>query len=178
MKSILRTAAAGLAIASFGMASAASAATENAQVTADILSTLQLAIDPSDNTLNFGTIADTGLTASSTVTVAPDAALACGADLDCTGTPATPTFTISGLVGSTVAVSFPDPIIQLDRAGAEPAGMSGQMDVGAFTNSLVGGQVLLATGTASFSIGGTLTVNPLQAPGIYTGAVEVEVQYN
>src|SRR5688500_10304967 len=81
MKSILRTAAAGLAIASFGIASAASAATEDAQVTANILSTLQLSLDPTDNTLNFADIADDGLTASSTVTVEPDEDLTCGADL-------------------------------------------------------------------------------------------------
>src|SRR5688500_16268199 len=115
MKSILRTAAAGLAIASFGIASSASAATDTADVTAEILSTLQVVVDPADNSLNFAEIADAGLTASSTVTVDPDGTRTCGADLLCSGTANAPTFTITGLPGSTVIVSFPDASIELTR---------------------------------------------------------------
>jgi hypothetical protein len=37
---------------------------------------------------------------------------------------------------------------------------------------------LSATGTDSFSLGGTLTVAPLQMPGIYAGTFEVTVDYN
>ena len=36
----------------------------------------------------------------------------------------------------------------------------------------------LVAGNNPFTIGGTLTVNPMQAPGVYTGTVAVEVQYN
>ena len=47
MKSILRTAAAGVAIASFGIASAASAATtDSATVTAEIVTALSVDVDP------------------------------------------------------------------------------------------------------------------------------------
>lgn len=178
MKSILRTAAAGLALASFGAASAASAATDTADVTAEILSTLTLTADTADDTLDFGQIADAGLVATSTVTVDPAGVRTCGANLSCNGTVDAPTFHITGLTGSQVAVSFPTASIPLTYAGAVPTGMTGTMSVGAFTTSLTGNQAVLAAGLNPFTIGGTLTVSPLQAPGVYTGAVTVEVLYN
>ena len=52
MKAILRTAAAGVAIASFGIASAAAAATnDEAQVTAEILTALSVDVVAGDDTL-------------------------------------------------------------------------------------------------------------------------------
>ena len=63
MKSVLRYTAAGVALATFGFASAASAATDDAQVTAQILSTLAVNDVVGDNILNFGTVLDAGLLA-------------------------------------------------------------------------------------------------------------------
>lgn len=178
MKSILRTAAAGLAIASFGIASAASAATDTADVTAEILSTLTLNAVAADDTLDFGLIADNGLAASSTVAVSAAGVRTCGANLICSGTVDAPTFEITGLTGSSVAVSFPSASIPLTYSGTVPTGMTGTMTVSAFTTSLVGNQVTLVAGVNPFTVGGTLTVNQLQAPGVYTGSVTVEVLYN
>ena len=178
MKSILRTAAAGLALASFGVASSASAATDTADVTAEILSTLTVTADAADDTLDFGQIADAGLVGSSTVIVDPAGVRNCGANLTCTGTADAPTFNITGLTGAHVEVSFPSATVALTYAGVLPTGMSGTMNVSDFTTSLASNQTVLAAGLNPFTIGGTLTVNPLQAPGVYTGAVTVEVLYN
>ena len=178
MKSILRTTAAGLALASFGIASAASAATDTADVTAEILSTLTLTAVTGDDTLDFGMIADAGVVGTSTVAVDPAGVRSCGANLTCSGTVDAPTFNITGLTGSQVAVSFPPAPIPLTYAGTIPTGMSGSMTVSSFTTSLVGNQAVLAAGLNPFTVGGTLTVNALQAPGVYTGAVTVEVLYN
>ena len=50
---------------------------------------------------------------------------------------------------------------------------------GTFPTDLLGNQVALdAGGDATFAVGGTLTVDPGQVPGIYTGSVTVEVAYN
>ncbi|HYD24673.1 MAG TPA: DUF4402 domain-containing protein [Croceibacterium sp.] len=179
MKSILRSAVAGMAIASFGFASTASAATtDSADVTAEILSTLSVDIDLNADTLDFGTIADSGIAAPTAVTVASDGSLSsCGASLVCAGTTAAPTFNITGLTGALVGVSFVNPSETLTYGGVVPTGMTGTMSVGTFTNNLVGNQITL-DGTDSFSVGGTLTVNPLQAPGVYNGTLSVSVAYN
>jgi hypothetical protein len=107
MKSVLRYTAAGVALATFGFASAASAATDDAQVTAEILSTLQIVAVTGDDTLDFGQIADAGLTGTSTVAVSAAGVRSCGSNLACSGTVNAPSFTITGLTGSAVAVSFP-----------------------------------------------------------------------
>lgn len=179
MKSILRTAAAGAALVSAGFASMASAATtETADVTAEILSTLAIAVDASDDTLDFGQIADQGLTAASTVAVSAAGARTCGANLACSGSVNAPSFNITGLTGALVAVSFSNAVEPLNYTGTLPTGMSGSMNVGTFTTSLTGNQVTLAAGNNPFTVGGTLTVSPLQAPGVYSGTVSVEVAYN
>jgi hypothetical protein len=176
MKSVLRYTAAGVALATFGFASAAQAATANADATAEILSTLQVTVVPTDRTLDFGDIADNGLVGTSTVTVSELGVRTCGANLTCSGTVEAPTFNVVGLVGSQVAVTFPSATAPLTYAGVVPSGMTGSMTVGTFTTSAA--TLNLVAGNNPFTIGGTLTVNPLQAPGVYTGTVAVEVQYN
>lgn len=178
MKSILRTAAAGVALATFGIATGASAqTTASANAEAEILSTLSVAIDAGDNVLNFGTIADQGIAGPTAVVVDAAGNLAsCGASLICGGTPAAPTFDVEGLTGALVDVSFVNASEALTTA-VVPTGMTGTMNVSTFTTNLAGNQILL-DGTDSFTVGGTLTVNPLQAPGVYTGTVSVSVAYN
>ena len=176
MKSVLRLTAAGVALATIGFATNASAADGNATVTAEILSNLTITANASDSVLNFGSIsADPTLAANTTVVVAPDDGRTCGSLLTCTGTAAAPSFTVTGLAGQTVAVSFPSASVQLDR-GSVLGTMERYMDVDAFTTSA--SSLTLVGGTAGFSIGGTLNVRPNQAPGIYTGSVTVRVEYN
>ncbi len=179
MKAILRTAAAGLAIASFGIASAASAATtDSAEVTAEILTALSVDVDPLDDTLDFGTIADGGIAGPTNLVVNTSGALvACPANLVCGGTTDAPTFNITGLTGMTVDVTFTNTTETLNHTGVPPVGMLSTLTAGTFTNSLPGSSIVL-DGTDSFTVGGTLTVDTNQAPGVYTGSVSVEVAYN
>lgn len=177
MKTILRITAAGLALASFGISSSASAATGSAQATAEILSTLNVAAVPGDNVLNFGDIAPTAsLVTTATVAVGHDGSRTCSTELACTGTTDAPTFNVTGLPNAQVAVSFPSSSAALTLGGTAPTGMASTMSVGTFTSSA--NTLTLTAGSAQFSIGGTLTVAANQAPGVYTGSVNVEVLYN
>lgn len=174
MKSILRTAAAGMALASFGIASAASAATtDSAEVTATILTSLAVAVDPADDTLNFGTVSPGA--AAVTLVVGTNGALVggCPSGVVCGGTTNAPTFNIDGLAGALVNVSFANATETLTSVGGDT------MQVSALTNSLVGNQATLnGTGDASFTVGGSLAVAASQAAGVYTGSLTVNVAYN
>lgn len=174
MQSILRYTAAGLALATVGFASNASAATGSATASAEILSNLQIT---SNNTvLNFGTIlAPTTLAANAPVTVSTAGVRNCDALLTCSGTTAAPTFTVTGFAGQSVSVTFPASSVQLDR-GAALGTMERYMTVDTLTRSAA--TVNLVGGTGTFTIGGTLNVRPNQAPGVYTGSVQVQVEYN
>jgi hypothetical protein len=179
MKSVLRYTAAGLALATVGFASNASAATGSATARAEILSNLTVTVASSDATLNFGQITDNGVVGTSTVTVSPVDVRTCGANLTCgTGvTPNAPTFNVTGFANQSVAVTFPNASEPLDRVGGNLGSMPSQMTVGAFVSS-ASSVTLSALGAGSFSVGGTLTVNAGQAPGVYAGTVAVQVEYN
>jgi hypothetical protein len=177
MKSVLRYTAAGLALATLGFASNASAADASATVSAQILDNLQLS-----NTagLSFGSItAPLTLAANAAVTVSPAASptVTCAAALTaCAGTPTAAAFTVTGLPSQSVAVSILNASVQLDR-GAALGTMERYMDVDTFTTSAAT-VALSGAGTGSFYVGGTLNVRPNQAPGVYTGSVQVRVNYN
>jgi hypothetical protein len=176
--SMLRYTAAGVALATVGFAPAAHAVTDDATVTAEILTTLQIQEVAGNDVLNFGQISDTvGLAANADVTVAPDGTVTCGVGLTCAGTANAPEFEVSGLAGAQVIVTFPASIT-LNHAGGAPASMQNQMTVSNFTTDLAANPFALAAGWNPFSVGGTLAVRPLQAPGIYTGAVTITVEYN
>lgn len=179
MKSVLRYTAAGLALATVGIASNASAATGSAAARAEILSNLTVTVDAGDSTLNFGQITDNGVVGTSTVAISPADVRTCGANLTCGAgvTPNAPTFNVTGFANQSVAVTFPNTVETLDRVGGAIGSMPYQMNVGTFTSS-ANTVTLSSTGTGSFSVGGTLTVNAGQAPGVYTGTVAVQVEYN
>jgi hypothetical protein len=177
MKSILRYTAAGLALATVGFASNASAADASATVSAQIVDNLQLA---STTGLSFGSItAPLALAANAAVTVSPalTPTVTCAATLtSCGGTPTAAAFSVTGFPSQSVTVSILDATIQLDR-GAALGTMQRYMDVNAFTTSATT-VALSGTGLGSFYVGGTLNVRPNQAPGVYTGSVNVRVAYN
>ena len=181
MKSVLRYTAAAVALATFGFASSAQADTfDDAQVQAQILSTLAIAVVPTDDTLDFGSIApNAGMTGTSTVIVPASntATVTCGTSLTCSGTANAPRFTITGLNGSTVAVTIPGGAT-LNGPVAPPVGMLNTMAVSALTTDLSANPVVLTTGSTTFNLGGTLTVASNQAPGVYTGSVVLSVAYN
>ncbi len=173
MKSILRTAAAGVALASFGIASAASAQTSaSAGVDAEILAALTIVVDGADNRLNFGTLAIGNIGANANLVLAPGGTTlsGCSAQVICGGTPATPLFHVDGLAAEVVDLTLPGSVTLSSGANS--------LTVGALTSSLGTSFALDASGEASFRLGGTLTVAPNQAPGVYLGTVNVSVAYN
>jgi hypothetical protein len=182
MKSVLRYTAAGVALATFGFASAASAATtDSADVQAEILTARSVAVVAADDTLDFGTIADGGITGNASLTVGTDGVLvSCPANLICGGTTDAPTFEIDGLATLLVDVTFTNATETLSHPNpALYPTMVTTLTASGFVTDLVGNQATLdAAGEESFTVGGTLTVAPNQAPGVYTGSVSVEVAYN
>jgi spore coat protein U-like protein len=186
MSKLLRYAAAGVAMASLGIASGAQAATtDTADVTAEILTALSVDIDATADTLDFGTIADGGITGNQTIVVDTTGTRgACPANLICGGTTAAPLFHVTGLAAKAVDISFANATETLSydtvaNGGPAPAGFTSAMQVGTFVTDAASNQVTLdGTGAADFSVGGTLTVQPNMAPGIYSGTLTVSVAYN
>jgi hypothetical protein len=185
MNKFLRYAAVGVAVASFGIASGAQAATtDSADAKATILTALSVDIDATADTLDFGTLADGGLTADATLAVGTDGtAGTCPTNVVCGGTTAAPLFHVTGLAGKLVDISFAAASETLSydtvaNGGPAPAGFNSAMTVGSFITDAASNQVTLTGGAADFSVGGTLTMHPNMAPGVYTGTLTVAVAYN
>ena len=172
MSKILRYAAAGRAMASLGVASTANAATsDTADVTAEILTALSVAVDPADNTLDFGQIAP-GASAA-TIVVAPDGTMTggCPTQVICAGSTNAPSFDVVGNPNALVYVTFTTASETLSNGTAS-------MTVDTFTTDGGGQLTLDGSGDGSFTVGGSLAVAASQAAGVYTGTLEVNVAYN
>ena len=172
MSKILRYAAAGMAMASLGVASTANAATsDQADVTAEILTALSVAVDPADNTLDFGQIAP-GASAA-TIVVAPDGTMTggCPAAVICAGSTNAPSFDVVGNPNALVYVTFTNASETLSNG-------TDSMTVDTFTTDGGGQLTLDGSGDGSFTVGGSLAVAASQAAGVYTGTLEVNVAYN
>jgi hypothetical protein len=172
MSKLLRYVAVGAAVASLGLASGAQAATSaQANASATILTSLAVAVDAADNTLNFGSIAP-GASAVSVV-VAPSGALTCPIGVVCSGTVNAPTFNITGAPNATVQVTFANASETLTDASSDT------MTASSFLTNLTSDQATLAAdGTAAFNVGGSLAVAASQPAGSYTGTLTVNVAYN
>ena len=175
MKSILRTAAAGVALATVGIASGASAqTTATANADAEILAALSINVNPALNSLDFGTVAIGNIGAPAALVVPAAASptiTGCGGQVICGGTATAPQFTIDGQPAEVVDITIPATVTLTSGANS--------MTVGSFTTSLGGTQATLdGAGDASFYLGGTLTIAPTQAAGVYTGNIDVSVAYN
>jgi hypothetical protein len=173
MSKILRYAAAGMAMASLGVASTATAATsDTADVTAEILTALSVAVDPADNTLDFGQIAPGG--SAATIVVAPDGTMTggCPTAVICAGSINAPSFDVVGNPNALVYVTFTNASETLENAALDT------MTVGTFTTDGSGSLTLDGAGVGEFTVGGSLTVAASQPAGVYTGTLEVNVAYN
>ena len=172
MSKILRYAAAGMAMASLGVASTANAATsDTADVTAEILTALSVAVDPADHTLDFGQIAP-GASAA-TIVVAPDGTMTggCPTQVICAGSTNAPSFDVVGNPNALVYVTFTNASETLSNG-------TDSMTVDTFTTDGGGQLTLDGSGDGSFTVGGSLAVAASQAAGVYTGTLEVNVAYN
>lgn len=79
---------------------------------------------------------------------------------------------VSGTASATFAITLPaDGVVTLSD-GSHTMALNGFVSSPSLTGALSGG------GTAVISVGATLTVNPSQAPGSYSGSFDVTLNYN
>jgi len=168
MKSILRNAVAGVAVASLALSSNAWAATETADAQAEIIAALDIQLlDNTRDSLDFGVIAEGGT--GGTLTLTPDGIDTCGSGLVCAGPFETPLFTLDGEANAVVNLSLTDSTIDL-VSGANTMPVSLVLSHASRT--------LDGSGTNTFEVGGTLTVAANQPVGVYTETFEVVAVYN
>ena len=119
--------------------------------------------------LDFGTIVLYGITADRTVTLNDDATITCATELVCAATGSVPTYNVRGTQGQTVNII---------KNTSTLAGSNG----GTLTLTPVGAASVLMSNSGSpgedFTIGGSITIGTGTADGVYTGTVDVQVDYN
>jgi hypothetical protein len=158
---------------------AAFAAPANAATTAPVgastpaTATAQI-VDPLSLTksqdLNFGTLIKvSGMTASHVVTIDEADTVTCTAELLCGGTTKSAKFDVAGSANQIVKV-YVAPTTMNGPGGATLAFTP--------TNASTSPLTLSNAGAASFAIGGSITVAPTTASSIYSGNMNVTVDYN
>lgn len=168
MRTSLRIAAIGAALATASLATSANAAaTATATATAEVLTSLTLTADSS---LQFGQIAaNTG----GTLLINADSTVSATGSLVSAGTRSPASFTVTGSPSAMVVVSLPTAATTLTRSGG-----SETMALDGFNSNPNGAfQLDAATGQGTFSVGGMLHVAASQVPGTYSGTFNVAVEY-
>lgn len=158
------------AVAALGLgATGANAATATGNSTATIIDALTI---DEDVVLNFGVIVPG--TGAANVVLTPAGGVTCGIGLSClAGTAAAGAFTVTGLGGAGITVGVSAPT-NLTGPGA-PMALSALTTSAAPTGNLT----LSAgpSGTATFTVGGTLAVGASQVAGTYAGTYTVTANY-
>ena len=165
----IRTALALLAIAPAAPAHASPVApARDATATVAMLHPLEL-IKRRD--MDFGYVAPI---AAGTVVLDPetDTVSATGGALLIGGTPHSAMFTGAAKNNAVVIIRIPKQPILVTRSGGTET-----MIVSKFTLQGLDRRVIAARTSFDFRVGATLNVNANQAPGVYNGTFEVEVQY-
>lgn len=123
--------------------------------------------------LSFGTFAAGNAAGTLTLSATGNRNSTGGVTLVATNPGSHATVTLGGTPGTSYSVLLPT-TVQLTAASG-----SATMTLGGFTTTLTGLQGSLTTsGTGSFGIGGTLSVNANQAIGTYSGNFTVTLNYN
>ena len=119
--------------------------------------------------LNFGTIVMNGVTANRTVTLNADTTITCATELVCAANGTVPTYNVRGTQGQTVNII---------KNTSSLTGSNG----GSLTLTPVGAASVLLTNSGvpgvDFAIGGSITIGAATVDGVYTGTVDVQVDYN
>jgi Mat/Ecp fimbriae major subunit len=143
---------------------AAQAATDSAEARARVLAALTLA---NTSALEFGAVVASGVAGS--VQIAVGGGRTCGGGITCSGTVSAAGFDVTGgTAGENVTINA-DPSVTLNGPGGAT-----------MTASLVESAAVVqldATGEATFTVGGTLTVGANQAQGNYVGNFDVTADY-
>lgn len=124
-------------------------------------------------TMNFGTIILNGLTADQTVSLSTANVRNCGGgtpQLICSGATSVPTYNLRGTNNTTVTIIKTASNLTNSNAGGGTLLMSltGPTSI-TFTNSGASG--------VNFTIGGSITLTPTTRDGVYSGTVNVQVDY-
>lgn len=170
MKTIIIPAAA-LTLAATILAAPASAApvsvtgpkpTANARV----VKPLQLT---AEGNLDFGTILLVNVTSSQTVSVGPSGR-SCGTGLTCSGTFSMARYRVVGTQGQMIQITSATPTYTL--TGSNGGSLT-------LTPILPAPLMLDNSGNPGklFDVGGTLQINPTTPDGVYSGAIDIQVNY-
>lgn len=123
-------------------------------------------------TMNFGTILLNGLTANRTVSLSTTNVRDCGGgtpQLVCSGATSIPTYNLRGTNNTTVTIIKNASSLTNSATGATLLmSLSGPASIN-FTSSSANG--------VSFTIGGSITLTPTTGDGVYSGTVNVQVDY-
>ncbi len=162
MKKLLISAGAigALALSTPAFAATSNSATANATV--NIVSPLQLT---NNSGLNFGTVV--GPFTGSVVRVSNAGSRTCGS-LTCSGTPSAANFTATGTASQNLKVTVDPSVTMTSGANSLSVDLSTDLPTGVATNS---------SGTATFGVGGSLTIPANTPDGLYTGTFNVSVDY-
>ena len=123
----------------------------------------------STGALNFGTIVMNGVTANRTVTLNANTTITCATELVCDANGTVPTYNVRGTNGQ---------VVNIVKTATTLNGSNG----GTLTLTPVGAASVTLTSSGSpgdnFDIGGSIVIAPTTADGVYTGTVDVKVDYN
>ena len=120
--------------------------------------------------LNFGTIVMNNVTANQVISLSNANALTCGdaVQVVCSGTTSIPTYNVRGTNNQVVTII---------KTASSLTGSNG----GSLTLTPTGNPSVTLTSSGSpgddFTIGGDITITPTTADGVYTGTVNVTVDY-
>ena len=122
--------------------------------------------------LNFGTIILNGLTANRTIAISTTNVRDCGGgtpQLICSGAASVPTYSLRGSNGSTVTIIKTASNLTNTTTGTSLLmTLTGPTSI-TFTNSSANG--------VNFTIGAAITLTPTTREGLYSGTVDVQVDY-
>ena len=125
----------------------------------------------STGSLNFGTIVLNGVTANRTVALSSGNVLTCGGttELQCSGTTSVPTYNVRGTNGQVVTVI----------KTATTLTNSSDSTTLSMTPTGVASVTLTNSGSPGFdfNIGGTIVIGTATTDGVYSGTVNVQVDY-
>ena len=121
--------------------------------------------------LNFGTIVLNGVTANRTVSLSNAGVLDCAggsAELQCSGTTSVPTYNVQGTNNMVVTIIKNNTTLSNGTGGTLTLTPVGAATV-TLSNSGAPGN--------NFGIGGSITIGTATPEGLYTGSVNVQVDY-
>ena len=122
--------------------------------------------------LDFGTIVLTAVTGATSVAVATSGAVTCGAGLTCSGTPKQAIYNVAGTNNQ---------VVKIFSATSNLVNANDSTTI-VFTPALPTGAAVTLTNSGApgtdFNVGGSIAIATTTTDGVYTGNMNVTVDYN